>query len=887
MNTKLWFDTADFQSYGQWKLDTQFTHNMGSAYLLACHAPGTPVEDASTGFALSSAGRYRVWARARNWYYAHSPGKFELSIDGKTSGAVLGALMSNDWCWQIAGDFELSAGSHTLALHDLTGYFGRCSSVVITDDMEYIPPRPVDEFERDRARSLGISLEPVDAGSYDLLVAGAGPGGVPAAIMAARMGCKVVLISNRPVIGGNASSEGGIGFSGASARQFNARDGGIVEEIMRIKNYNDREMDHGWGDAMTTLCEQEPNITIVYNEHIIGAETVDGTIVSATTRHTLKGTRHTYRAKQFVDATGDSWLGYYAGAKYRIGREGKWQFDEEFAPETADLLTMSGTVMGVTFHDSGAPVPYTRPAWATQLNEGKKFGRNIEKIGPAWWGESPNVLDDLYDGEITRDEILRVYISFFDYLKNLWEEKERAANHVFTYINHINKKRESRRLIGDYTLTQNDCMQGKDFPDTVGHAGWPIDIHHPEGIYSGEQGPFFSNTDVPLVKIPYRCLYSKNINNLFMAGRNASVSHIALGTARIQGTIGVLAQAVGIAASLCIEKCVTPREIGQAHLAEFQQLLLKWDGYIPGMKNEDPTDLARTATVTASSVSTAETLLEMLGHMDKVLPMDRQRATFLARKVSKEIPSLWLRLTNYTDQPIAVPVHIRLQADPDGYTTQEDMKIVTETVPANGEYWVEYKCDLEMELRYFWLYIDKIDGIGWRIIKSPPLDFSRSERNDDSEIFRNIRWQAHCVSMEPPIEYKANCAPENVINGYSRIQDAEQYAWVSSEAASLPQWIQLDLAQESEISSVHLTFDTDMVNPPMVHTAPRVPKELVRDYSIEIEANGAWKTVATATENIMRKRVHHFDAVKATRVRVNITATADGNTARLFEVRVY
>ncbi|MFI3205923.1 MAG: FAD-dependent oxidoreductase [Clostridia bacterium] len=883
MNTKIWIDTASFQDFGTWKLDTQFTHIMGSAYLLACHSPGTPVEDATTKFDVPEQKHYRVWVRARNWYYSHSPGKFEISIDDKTSGTILGELMSNDWVWQIAGDFELSKGTHTLKLHDLTGYFGRCSSIVITDDMEYIPARPVDEFEKDRAETLGISLEPTDEGEYDLLVAGAGPGGIPAAIMAARMGSKVLLISNRPVLGGNASVEGGVNFDGASARHYNAKNGGIVEEILRIKYYNSCRA----GEAVTILCEQEKNITIVYNQHVVAVETENSVIKSATTRDTLKGTRHKYKAKIFVDATGDSWLGYFAGAKYRIGREANWQYGEEFAPQNADLLTMSGTVMGIEFTDSGSPAPFTRPEWATKLKEGEGIGRNIEKVGAAWWGEAPNVLDDLYDGEIARDEIFRVYVSYFDYLKNSWQHKERTVNHVFAFMNHINKKRESRRLIGDYTLTQNDCMEGKDFKDTVAHAGWPIDLHHPEGIYSGEEGPFFSNTHVPLVKIPFRCLYSKNIENLMMVGRNTSVTHVALGTARLQGTIGSLAQAVGIAANMCVNQNINPKEVGEKHIAELQELLLKWDGYIPNMQSTDEKDLARNCKVTASSESKTERYTGLMGKYGDVLPMDRQRASFLAREVSPLIPSIWLLLTNETDKEIPLTLHFREQADPDGYTTETDIKTVTSIVPASGEHWVKFDCDLNIDLRYFWIYADKTEGLGWRMMTFPPLDFTRSERMSEDERFENFRGEAHCVIMHEPVDLKANCSAENVINGYSRIENAEHYEWVSDENETLPQWICLEPQKPSEMNSVHITFDTDMTNPPMAYRPIKMPEQLVRDYSVEILVDGNWKCIAKEKHNIFRKKVHNFEPAKVEKIRINIIKTADEKTARVFEVRLY
>ncbi len=697
------------------------------------------------------------------------------------------------------------------------------------------------------------------------------------------MGSKVVMITDRPVIGGNASDEGGVTFDGASARQYNARAGGIVEEITRLRAF----YKCSWGEAMTTLCQAEQNLTVVYQQSVCGAAVEDGEIQSVTTRHTLHGTRHTYRAKMFVDATGDSWLGYHAGADYRIGREAKWQWDEPFAPAHADALTMSGTVMQVGMVDVGEPVTFAKPDWAAELPKGEAFGRNIEHIGGVWWVEAPNVLDDVYDAEIARDEILRAYVSYFNYLKNDWDEKEKTANYDFTFINHINKKRESRRLVGDYTLTQNDCLAGKAFDDAVGVAGWPIDLHHPKGLYSGEEGPFFSNTHVPLVKIPYRCLYARNLKNLMMAGRNASVSHVALGTARLQATIGALSQNVGIACHLCVREGITPRGIYQNHFARYRQLILQWDAQIPDAKNTDEADLARSCTAHASSESHTERYTGRLGYAAEWLPLDRQRASFLAREVAPEIPALWLMLKNDGDMDIPVTLHIRKQADPDGYTTKTDLLCVTETVKAGYAGWVKFACDITLEERYLWCWLAQTEHISWKSIKNPPLDFTRSERFAESEPFENIRWQAQEVLMKAPTDDAANCAAQNVLNGYNRIHDAQDYAWVSSEDETLPQWICLERDQEMCVNTIHLTFDTDMVNPPMPHVTFGVPETLVRDYIVEAETKDGWVKLAEGKDNLNRCCVHTFDEVATKKVRVTVTESGNHRTARIFEVRLY
>ncbi len=882
MNHKLWIDALDFQFYGGWKCDTQFTHLMGSGYLIACDTPGQPVADATTAINIPAAGRYRAWVRARNWYYSDSPGKFTIAIDGKRSPVVLGQLPSNEWVWQIAGDFELTEGEHKLSLIDLTGYFGRCSSIVLTDNMDYIPPRPVAEFERERAKCKDISLEPADEGSYDIIVAGGGPGGVPSAIAAARHGAKTLLVTNRNILGGNASIEAGVGFNGASARQPNAREGGIAEEIIRTKG----RFNCTWTEALERLCNAEMNLTIVYNIHICGAEVKDSCIKEVIGRHTIHGTYHRYKGKLFIDSTGDSWVAYHAGAGYRIGREAKWQFGEEFAPETADLLTMSGCLMNARFEDTGKPVPYTAPDWVPVFNSGKAFGRNIEWIGPVWWNEAPNVLDDLYDGELARDELFRVMLGYFNYLKNLWDDKEKAANYAFTYINYINAKRESRRIIGDYTLTQNDCVGQSQFEDVVAHSGWPIDLHHPKGIYSGEEGPFFSNTHVPMVQIPYRCLYSANIDNLFAAGRNISVTHVALGTTRVQSTIAAMAQAAGTAAAMCLSKNVNPRELGQMNIKELQQLLIKDDQFIPGFSNEDSADFARVCKAEASSVAANEIYTCHLGIEERLVPLDKQRTTFYARGVSEHLPSLYIKLHNDTDSSIPVTIRLREQADPDGYTTQTDLLTMTRAVPP-GEHWVQFPVDLHTKLRYLWVLINPTAGINWRILKYPALDWTRSERDNENEPFENIRGECHCISLTPPIEEPADCSPSNVINGYSRIHNAKEYAWVSDSTQALPQWISLTYPNPTAINEIQLTFDTDMNNMAMLNPIACIPKQLVTDYTLSVLDEQGWHVVAEVNGNYLRKRVHTFDKRVIKQLKLTISGTGDNKTARVLEIRSY
>lgn len=889
-NKFLWIDATDFQNRGEWVLDTQFTHLMGSPYLLAVQKPGTPVADATATANWEGSKMARVWVRTKNWYFPYTPGLFNVEINGVKNPIDLGDSPTHDWYWQLAGDFALEKGEISVKLCDKTGYFGRAAAILITDDMDYVPPRPVEEYKKARAFFTNKDLTPKLFGEFDVVVCGAGPGGVPAAVAAARHGAKTLLISGRPIIGGNASNEAGVGFNGASSRQFNAREGGIGEEIVRGAYKNKK----GWTYTLQELCDAEENLTVICNYFVNGAETVDGTIKSITAMNVETNEQITVVGKQFIDCSGDGWLGYHAGAKYRLGREAKWQYNEEFAPETADTRTMSGCIlMGKysgrppMFVKSDVEVPFVAPEWVPVFPKGKDYGRNIEGVHFHWWLEAPNIYDDIYDAEMARDELFRIILGHFNYLKNLWDEKETAKYHVLNCMPFYDAKRESRRFVGDYVLTQNDCMEGRDFEDTVSHTGWPIDLHNPKGIYSGKEGPFFSNTHIPLTKVPFRSLYSVNINNLLFAGRCASVSHIALGTCRIENTIACEGQAVGTAAAICCKDNITPRELGKTRITELQQILIKDDQYIPGRISTDENDIARKATVTASSEKNGELYYEYIGKELEGFELDKQRATFFARDVADYIESVWTKLTNKTDEEKSVLFHVRLQADPDGFVTEEDIATDTIVLPPNSTDWYEIKINVTTKLRYLWMWTDKNEGVWWHTYQCPPLDFTRSERNSEDEVFENIRWMTHAVQLKKPDIRTADCSAKNVINGYSRAIDHINYEWVSDPDQGLPQWIELKLDKQQPINKIHVTLDTDMTNPAMLVSFEDFPSKLIKAYNVEVNDGIKWIKVAEVEDNWYRRIDHKFDTINATAVRINVTDSGDGLTARIFEIRIY
>ena len=448
---------------------------------------------------------------------------------------------------------------------------------------------------------------------YDVVVIGGGTGGMGAAISAARHGAKTALIQDRPVLGGNNSSEIRMHISGADqhALRKNARETGLVEEIALRNRYFNPQNSFCVSDTVYwEIAKAEKNLTLMLNTSMIDV-CLDGqkiTKIYATQLPTER--KFAIEADIFVDATGDGSLAYFAGAEFMVGREAKETFGEPNAQDVEDRYTMGNTLMFTTM-DMGHPVPFHKPDWAyTYTEEDLKHRKHCDgeaiwraKAGVDsgyWWIELGGWKNDIiFDGEDIRDELLKVLYGVWDHIKNGGEHG--AANLVLDWVGYVPGKRESRRIVGDYVLREQDLMENHLFDDAVAYGGWTLDQHTVGGMDNLTDDPAHLLTPPVPYQIPYRCYYSKNISNLMMAGRNISCSHMAMASTRVMGTCMVGGQAVGVAAAIAVREGLTPRDVGKTHIREIQQTLLNDDCYIPGLKNEDEKDLARSAKVTASA----------------------------------------------------------------------------------------------------------------------------------------------------------------------------------------------------------------------------------------------------------------------------------------------
>ncbi len=596
-------EAESFANLGGWVIDQQSMDQMGSPYLLA-HGLGSPVNNAETTVRFPRDGKYHVWVRTRDWVAPWnapgSPGRFQLLIDGKPLKTMFGTEGAS-WHWQGGGTVNIEKESVVLTLRDRTGFDGRCDAILFSTDHELLLPNEDPEMAVFRRRLLGHPEVAPLAGPYDLVVVGGGMAGCCTAVSAARRGCRVALIQDRPVLGGNNSSEVRVGLSGLIHQQPYPRLGALVDEIGPVGHWNlwearqdphstrsqrifgviDRHPEkkvHNAGPATnyedqrkTDIVGAEEDIDLFLSMHVNDVEMDAGRIVSVTAQDIRTGERLKLRAPLFVDCTGDGNLGFLAGADFRVGRESRSQTGEALAPDHSDALVMGTSVQWYSVEEKERSTFPDCP-WAVQFDD-KNCTRSTRGD---WDWETGASRDQVTEIEYIRDYALRVTYGNWATLKNHDRYQEEFAKRRLAWVAYIGGKRESRRLMGDVILRQQDIVGQKRFPDACVTTTWTIDLHYPKETPGYEGEPFRSiarHVSIKPYPIPYRCLYSRDIRNLMMAGRNISVTHVALGTIRVQRTTGMMGEVVGMAASLCKKFSCDPRDVYEAHWAEFKQRL--------------------------------------------------------------------------------------------------------------------------------------------------------------------------------------------------------------------------------------------------------------------------------------------------------------------------
>lgn len=437
--------------------------------------------------------------------------------------------------------------------------------------------------------------------SADVVVAGGGLAGVCASVAAARNGASVILVQDRSRLGGNSSSE--IRMHALGATQKGWRETGIIEELkLTDAATNLQRSFEMWDLNLYDKVVSEKNITLLLDTAVMGASVTNNAIKACKAASPLLEEYYTIEAPYFLDCTGDATLAAVAGAEYMWGREGKTVFGESLAPDHSDRKTMGNSIMFFAKkHDH--PIPFKAPEWANVYNKKDFLHRKINSYEYGyWWVELGGEGDTIRDNRRLRHELLATVLGIWDYIKNSGEHPD-SKNWALDWVGMIPGKRENRRIVGEHILVQKELEQSVLFPDRCSYGGWAIDDHAPEGINKTDQAPNISIAFQAPYSIPLRSLYSKNIQNLFMAGRNISASHVALSSTRVMATCAAQGQAVGTAAAFCVKHNCLPRDIPADTnlLQEYQQILLKDDQSLLGIKNEDPKDFARLSQVRASS----------------------------------------------------------------------------------------------------------------------------------------------------------------------------------------------------------------------------------------------------------------------------------------------
>lgn len=591
---------------GGWVTDQQFMDLMGSPYLMA-HGLGIPVADASTSFQTKTGGVYRLFLRTYNWTAPWTskpgPGKFRVAIDKHFTSRPIGDTGSG-WQWIDLGTLRLKAGRHQLTLHDLTGFNGRCDAVYLTTDATR--PQSVDDGSCGQWRRRLMGQTAIEKRNFDFVVVGGGIAGMCAAVSAARQGCKVALVNDRPVLGGNNSSEvrvhlGGIIETGVyqrlgrMIREFGHRLGG---NAMPASFYEDSRKD--------SFIAAEPNITCFAGWRAVGVEQHGQHLRGVTIYEVATGREMTLEAPLFSDCTGDGTIGALAGADYRMGREGRSEFDESYAPEKPDSLVMGASVQW--YSELGR-----KKTAFPEFNYGLTFNAgNAERVYKGeWTWETGMNRNQITDAERIRDYGLLVVFSNWNWLKNHDAKKDEYARRQLSWAAYVLGKRESRRLMGDYILAQQDIDKDVWHEDASFTTTWAIDLHFADSVnevhFPGEA--FKTRTIhrwIHPYAVPYRCLYSRNIDNLFMAGRDISCTHVALGTVRVMRTTGMMGEVVGMAAAICHRHQTTPRMVYQHYLGELQQLMRQGAGRKNVPDNQHFNEPNRTLPVARAFMNTKE-----------------------------------------------------------------------------------------------------------------------------------------------------------------------------------------------------------------------------------------------------------------------------------------
>ena len=731
----------------------------------------------------------------------------------------------------------------------------------------------------------------------DLVIVGGGAAGTCCAVTAARAGVKVVLIQDRPVLGGNASSEIRLWLLGATTHMGTnnrwAREGGVINEIMMENLWRNPEGNPLIFDTvLLELVHNEPNITLLLNTACfeVRKETADR-IASVTAYCSQNETLYEVKAPLFCDASGDGVAGFLSGAAFRMGAEAELEFGEKFAPK-GEFGYLLGHSIYFYSKDAGRPVTFVPPSFALADIE-QKIPRyrsfNTSDHGcQLWWLEWGGRLDTVHETETIKWELWKVVYGVWNYIKSSGKFPE-AANLTLEWVGQIPGKRESRRFEGDHMLTQHDIIERRRHDDAVAFGGWSIDLHPADGVFAGIAGSHHLHSK-GIYQIPYRCLYSRNIENLFLAGRIISSSHVAFGSTRVMSTCSHAAQAVARAAALCLEFHELPRDIARPERMRLLQQRLGRDGqHIPAVSIPDPSDLAQQATISATTTLS----LSELPPGGPLRPLDRRTAQLIPLAAGK-VPAFSVRVDSETEKELEV--ELLAPSDPWHHTPDVVLGRLSVLIPAGKEQ--DVRLDFDVDLKkpgYVFLRFPEALGVSLhtstlRITGLLRLHYGYMESTvhvggEHFEVYvpeRRPGGHNLAIKFHPPL---AGFEAGNLRNGWQRPTSTVN-AWVASPEDPSPA-VHLDWPVPQELSAVSLFFDGDFdhsMESVLMGHPERAVVFCVKRFEVLDEAG---RVVASADDN--HQSVVHLkwcEPVVTSRLTVRILETW-GAPAAVFEIRCY
>ncbi|RXZ84109.1 FAD-dependent oxidoreductase [Paenibacillaceae bacterium] len=741
----------------------------------------------------------------------------------------------------------------------------------------------------------------------DITVIGGGLAGVSAAVAAARQGKQVAFVQNRPVLGGNSSSEVRVWVCGATAHSThrNARESGIMGEMFIENQFTNPDGNpYLWDLVVLETVRAEPNIQLFLNTDVHEVEATgeeeDRKIHSVTGWMMGSERRIRFESDMFIDCTGDGLVGFLAGAKYRIGREAKAEYKEDWAPEIADNITLGSTLLFYT-KDVGQPVKFHPPTFAKDITQTTIPIKRVIRSGDSgchyWWIEWGGELDTVHDNERIRDELWSVIYGIWDYIKN--SGKFDSETMTLEWVGSLPGKREYRRFIGDYVLNQNDILAQEEFVDRIAFGGWSIDLHPPQGMYSTESGSKHQHMDGNY-HIPFRSLYSVNVSNLLFAGRNISASHVAFGTTRVMATCAVIGEAAGYGAALAVSNSTTPRGVYEHHLAELQQAMLRGDASLLGVTNQDEQDMARSAQVKTSSY-----LQKLAVEQSDSATCALEQDIGILLPISSTLETLELLVDAV--QQTEITVEVWNTGKPQNYVPHQLETTATTAVPAGLKQWISIPLNWQVteeqnafiilrSNKHLALYLAAQYQSGVMLFKNNGAPRAEKNLEDHDAEQKVMQWtmkefhrQSVCYRLQPDTEA---FTPAKLIDGYHRPYGGP-HLWISEPLAQDPTpWAELAWDKPVQINEVQITFNDD-VHEDLInlhhHRSPflAIP-ELVKDYRLEALGADGWSELVRVTDNHRRQRVHRLTtSIQANKLRLVVEATNGASRAEVFEIRVY